>query len=857
VKKKDFKINLQLGKLKEKLAQKKADLGPEREETKEKKEKVSPAAEGEIQNEERAEAPRRKARSVSAFADQKSHEELKADIKILEEPVIEEIVETPPPPPPQPIPVEEVRIVQPKQEPKVEFKVESKAELKSEPKKETKIEPKIETRTPPFLSPKPHPAPYPKKEQLGPTGRHIKDLLPKKKPLPPKREEPPRKPVSEKTQTPAQESEDKKKWAKGPKVREFRDFKPAKKGGVRFDSKQPGGEEDQRWRKKRPIKGLKASTEDTTIRPSALKVRLPISIKDLAQEMKLKASELIQKLFLQGSIVTINDTLEDETAIQLLGMEFGCQISIDTSEAEKIRITDQTVREEILSSTPENLVLRAPVAAFMGHVDHGKTSLIDKIRKSNVAAGEAGAITQHIGAFRCKTAAGDITILDTPGHAAFSAMRARGADVTDIVVLVVAGDEGMRAQTLEALQHAKAAGVTIIVAANKCDKPNFDFDKLLRQLADNELLAEAWGGQTIVVKCSAVTGEGIPELLEMLALQAEVLELKANPKARARGTVIESEMHKGLGMVANVIVLNGTLKQGDALVFEDSFAKVKTMYDEQGKIVKEAGPSTPVEITGLSSLPEAGEEFIAVASDHEAKKIAEARFQGKKWASQQIKKSVGLDSLLQQSQGKDKKILKILLRADVQGSLEALKSALEKIESEKAIAEVIFAGVGEISESDVQLAAASNAMILGFHVQVESHADPLVKQHGVKVKIHNIIYHAIDEVKQIMTDMLDKIVIEVEKGKAEIKQVFKSSQYGNIAGCAVLEGPIHRNHLARLKRNGEVVWKGTISTIRREKDEVREIQKGFECGITLNGYNQIQPGDIIESYEISYKSQEL
>ena len=423
------------------------------------------------------------------------------------------------------------------------------------------------------------------------------------------------------------------KGLKTAKFKEFRDIKPAKKQEAtrQFDARDRQGlrtsEDEQHWRKRRG-KQSRQVQEDLTIRPTTLKVRIPISIKDLASEMKLKSSQLISKLFLQGMVVTLNDVLEDETAIQLLGQEFGCEITIDTAEEKRIQITDKTIKEELQQTDPNLLQLRPPVVAFMGHVDHGKTSLIDAIRTSNRAAGEAGAITQHIGAFRCKTPVGDIAILDTPGHEAFSAMRARGADVTDIVVLVVAGDEGLRQQTIEAIQHARAAKVIIVVAINKCDKPNFNAENVYRQLAENDLLPESWGGQTITVNCSAVTRQGIPQLLEMLALQAEVLELRANPHSSARGTVLESEMHKGMGAVATVLVQNGTLRRGDSVVFGQLWGRVKTMHDEYRHELQEAGPSTPVEITGLSGLPEAGQEFIVVKSEKEAREIAEVRSEG-------------------------------------------------------------------------------------------------------------------------------------------------------------------------------------------------------------------------------------
>jgi len=733
---------------------------------------------------------------------------------------------------------------------------------------------------------KPVPIPY---EKLGPTGRHVKDLIPPPRPKAPFTPPPPRaQPASARQgearpskeaeaaalkdksrvkpkgfETPAVETEEKKGGAKTPKAKEFHDLKPTRKTETHktFDARDRQGlrssEEDQTWRKRRH-KQHKPVQEDITIRPTSLKIRIPISIKDLAAEMKLKSSQLVAKLFMQGVVATLNDLLEDETTLQLLGQEFGCEIAIDTSEEQRIRVTDKSIREEISNSNPDELEIRPPIVAFMGHVDHGKTSLIDKIRESNRAAGEAGAITQHIGAFKCHTPVGDIAILDTPGHEAFSAMRARGADVTDIVVLVIAGDEGIRQQTIEAIQHAKAAKVTIVVALNKCDKPNFNQENVYRQLAEQELLPEAWGGQTITVNCSAVTGEGIQNLLEMLALQAEVLELRANPKSRARGTVLESEMHKGMGSVATVLVQNGVLRLGDALVFGQTWGRVKTMQDEFRHEFKEATPSTPVEITGLSGMPEAGEEFVVVQNEREARNIAEARMQGIRQSSMLMKKKLTMENLFQQaSDVTTKKTLNIILRADVQGSLEALKAAVLKIESQKCELNVIFTGVGEVSESDVQLAAASKAVILGFHTQIESHADSLVKQLGIQVRLHNIIYHAVDDVKALMLGTLDKVAVETEKGKAEVKATFKSSHYGIIAGCMVTEGTIHRNNHVRVRRGNEVIWKGPISSLKRVKEDVREVAKGFECGIVLSNFTAYLEGDILESYEVTYIMQEL
>lgn len=781
--------------------------------------------------------------------------------KLPESPVIEA------PPKPKPEPVQTVA-EQPEQ------KTEQRPQQKPSPAAFKPYE---------HIQPKAQPAPVPY-VKLGPTGQHIKDLLPAKYGPKPTKDAPtaaagrPQVKTDEGARDAAaklkqkvkgvddvvQATDEDKNGKKSVKFKEFRDIKPAvkKPESTRFDVRDRQGlrasEDDSGHFRKRKHKQMRHQQEDTTIRPSTLSVRVPITIKDLAAEMKLKTAQLIGKLFLSGVVMTINDFLEDPTAIQLLGHEFGCNITIDTSEEKRIRITDKTIDEEIESSNTTELVTRAPVVAFMGHVDHGKTSLIDAIRKSNRAAGEAGAITQHIGAFRCKTAVGDITILDTPGHEAFAAMRERGANVTDIVVLVVAGDEGMKTQTVEAMRHAKTAGVTIVVAINKCDKPNFNVENVYRQLAEQELLPEAWGGSTITVNCSAVTGEGIDTLLEMLALQAEVLELRANPKDRARGTVLESEMHKGLGAVSTVLIQNGTIRKGDTLVCDNFWGRVKTMHDEFGRELLEAGPSTPVEITGISGLPDAGQELIVVKNEKEAKDIAEARAQGQKQKNLQLLKKSSVESIFQlASEGVSKKIFNVVLRTDVQGSLEALKTTLSKIYSNKIELNLISAGVGEISESDVQLAAASKATIIGFHTQVESHAESLIKQLGVQVRLHDIIYHVVDDVKAIMVSLLDKIAIETERGKAEVRATFKSSQHGLICGCMIIEGSVTRNNLVRIIRNKEQVWKGTISSLKRVKEDVREVLKGFECGILLNNYNDTQVDDIIEAFEITYITQEL
>lgn len=632
----------------------------------------------------------------------------------------------------------------------------------------------------------------------------------------------------------------------------YRSFDSRDKQGLRSD------EESENWRSHRKNRKMRNDlNQEDTVRPKNLAIRVPITIKDLAAEMKLKASQLISNLFMKGVVLTLNDYIDDETTIQLLGQDFDCEITLDTTAEKRIQITDKTISQEISETDPQQLQLRRSVVAFMGNVDAGKTSLIDKIRKTNVVATEAGAITQHIGAFTCHTAMGDITILDTPGHEAFSAMRTRGIHVTDIIVLVVAGDEGIKSQTLDAIQQAQTANVPIVVAINKSDKPNFDAENVYRQLSEINLLPEAWGGQTITTNCSATTGQGIQELLELLALQAEVLELKANPNTRARGAVIESEMHKGLGAVTTVLVQNGTLNLKDAIVFAEHWGRVKTMHNEFDQPLQNAGPSTPVKITGLSGLPKAGSEFIVVKDEKEAIAISAERSQNRKHLASQIK-TVSLENILQKQLHKqDKKALNLMLRADVQGSLEALKHSLQKIVSSKVDINIVSAEVGEISESDISLAAAAKTTIIGFHTQIESHAESLIKELKVKVKLFDVIYHAVDEVKEMMVSLLDKIVQEHDIGEVQIKAIFKSSQLGNIAGCQVSDGIVKRSSHVRLVRDKQVVWKGSIGSLKKGKEDVREMSKGQECGILLQNFNDYKEGDLLQVYDVTYLTPEL
>jgi translation initiation factor IF-2 len=687
------------------------------------------------------------------------------------------------------------------------------------------------------------PPPSPVKKQ--PENLPIKDAKPDLSSA--KKEVKPLKPFDEKEEV---------KHVKDPKaaVKRFENQK--------FDARDRQGLRDVEeggWRRRRHAKSKGPKKIEPIVRPKSIKIKLPITVKDLSAAMKIKVSDLITKLFLQGIVMTINDYLEDETTVQLLGVDFDCEVTIDTSEEERLRITEHSISEEIKTSGEDILQSRAPVVTFMGHVDHGKTSLIDALRKSNIAAGEAGAITQHIGAFRCHSNSGDITVLDTPGHEAFKEMRMRGATVTDIVILVIAGDEGMMPQTEEAIKHAKQAKVPIVVAINKCDKPTFNVEQVYRQLAEHDLLPETWGGSIITVNCSAITGEGIPTLLEMILLQAEILELKANPNTRARGTVLESQLHRGLGSVANVLIQNGTLKVGDALVFEDIYGRVKTIHDEYGKLISEAGPSRPVKITGLSGIPEAGCEFIVVDNEKTARAICESRLAGQERTRTFGRKPKReLDTLLQRTKElSEKKVLNLILRADVQGSLEALKNSLLNLPSEKVQLNFVSENVGQISESDIELAAASNAAIIGFHTSVESHAVEDIVRHQIVVKSHDIIYQLINDVRQLMIDKLDKVRVETEVAHAVVKAIFKSSHLGLIAGCQVAEGTIKRNHAVKLERDKKIIWEGQISSLKRNKDDVKEVAKGFECGILLEKFSDVHEGDIIRAYDISYHIQEL
>lgn len=583
----------------------------------------------------------------------------------------------------------------------------------------------------------------------------------------------------------------------------------------------------------------------TVVQPEPLKLSIPLTVGALAAAFKIKPSELIKALMELGVFANVNQLLNDAIVFKVAG-KLG--IPVEKLEEEEEALTRMVTQED-----PKNLTLRPPVVTLMGHVDHGKTSLLDAIRKTNVADKEAGKITQHIGAYGIDIPSkGHVTFLDTPGHEAFTAMRARGTNVTDVVVLVVAADDGVMPQTIEAIDHAKAAGVPIVVAINKIDLPNANSMRVKKELQKLDLTPEEWSGKTICVEVSAKTQKGINDLLEMLLLEAEILELKANPNRSAVGTVIESKLTKSHGTVVTVLVQNGTLRIGDALVCGPYYGKIRAMHNDRGKAVKEAGPSYAAEVLGLSGLPDAGEIFTVVDDDKKARKIAEKKQLElrEKAMNGALKKHISLEGLYSRLKEDAIKELKIIFKADVQGSIEALTGLVEKLGTDKISIRTLHAGIGGINESDVMLAAASDAIIVGFHVQADGKAEALAEKEGVEVRYYNIIYEVVDEVKKAMEGLLEPTSKEVIQGRAEIRQVFKSSRAGNIGGAVVTQGRISRSHRARLIRDKIVIFDGKLASLRRFKDDVKEVTEGFECGIAFEGHNDIQLRDMIEAYKI-------
>ena len=569
-----------------------------------------------------------------------------------------------------------------------------------------------------------------------------------------------------------------------------------------------------------------------------------LTIKELADKMKVVPSVIVKKLFLQGKVVTVNQEIDYETAEEI-ALEFDVL-------CEKEEVVD--VIEELLKEDEEDeslMVKRPPVVCVMGHVDHGKTSLLDAIRHTNVTDREAGGITQHIGAYMVEVNGEKITFLDTPGHEAFTAMRMRGANSTDIAILVVAADDGVMPQTVEAINHAKAAGVEIIVAINKIDKPGANIERVKQELTEYELIPEDWGGSTIFVPVSAHTKEGIPELLEMILLTSEVLELKANPNRAARGLVIEAQLDKGKGSVATVLVQKGTLHVGDAIAAGSAHGRVRAMMDDKGRRVKEAGPSQPVEILGLNDVPNAGEVFVGCDSEKEARNFAETFIaQNKVKLLEETKSRMSLDDLFNQIQEGNLKELNIVVKADVQGSVEAIKQSLLKLSNDEVVIKIIHGGVGAINESDVILASASNAIIIGFNVRPDSTAKEIAEREGVDLRLYRVIYNAIEDVEAAMKGMLDPVFEEKILGHAEVRQTFKASGVGTIAGAYVQDGIFERNCKVRLVRDGIVMFDGPLASLKRFKDDVKEVRAGYECGFVFENYNDIKEGDHVEAYKM-------
>ncbi|MBC1374302.1 translation initiation factor IF-2 [Listeria farberi] len=632
------------------------------------------------------------------------------------------------------------------------------------------------------------------------------------------------------------------------------------------NNNRPGGNSNRPGGNNRPNRGgnfnnkgrntkKKGKLNHSTVPPTPPKPKeLPekivfsesLTVAELAKKLYREPSELIKKLFMLGVVATINQSL-DKDAIELICDDYGVQVE----EEIKVDVTDLDVyfENELNEAVDESkLVERPPVVTIMGHVDHGKTTLLDSLRNTKVTLGEAGGITQHIGAYQLEIHDKKITFLDTPGHAAFTAMRARGAQITDITILVVAADDGVMPQTIEAINHAKAAGMPIIVAVNKIDKPQANPDRVMQELTEYELVPEAWGGDTIFAPISAKFGEGLENLLDMILLVSEVEELKANPDRRAIGSVIEAELDKGRGPVATLLVQDGTLNIGDPIVVGNTFGRVRAMVNDLGRRVKKVGPSTPVEITGLNDVPQAGDRFVVFEDEKTARNIGETRASRALVAQRSATNRVSLDNLFEHMKAGEMKEVNVIIKADVQGSVEALAASLRKIDVEGVNVKIIHTAVGAINESDITLAAASNAIIIGFNVRPTAQAREAAENESVDIRLHRVIYKAIDEIEAAMKGMLDPEFQEKIIGQAQVRQTINVSKVGTIAGCYVTDGKITRDSGVRIIRDGIVVFEGEIATLKRFKDDAKEVAKGYECGITVQNFNDIKEDDVIEAY---------
>jgi len=588
--------------------------------------------------------------------------------------------------------------------------------------------------------------------------------------------------------------------------------------------------------------------------PVTREVEIPeaISVADLAARMSVKSGDVVKVLFKQGMPVTINQVLDSDTATIVVE-----ELGHKAVRAEVRDVEDTLMREVEEQVAQLERTARPPVVTIMGHVDHGKTSLLDHIRRTRVAAGEAGGITQHIGAYHVETGHGLLSFLDTPGHAAFSAMRARGAQVTDIIVLVVAADDGVMPQTIESIQHARAAGVPLVVAVNKIDKPEANPERVMQELTQQEVVPEEWGGETMVVKVSAKSGEGIDALLEALLLQAEVLELTAPASGPARGVIVESRLDRGQGPVATVLVRAGTLRQGDLVVSGTEFGRVRAMFDEQGRSVESAGPSIPVQVLGLSGTPSAGDDLVAVSDERRAREVAELRRERGRRSKLEEQRGASLDQLFSQFKEGETGTVNVVIKADVQGSLEALRDSLLKLSTDEVKVAVVASGVGGLTESDANLAVTSDAILLGFNIRADAAARRIVEEKGLDLRYYSVIYELIDDVKKALSGLLSPEVTEEIIGLAAVREVFRSSKFGAIAGCMVVEGLIKRNNPIRVLRDNVVVYEGALESLRRFKEDVPEVKAGTECGIGVKNYNDVQVGDQIEVFERTERAREL
>lgn len=759
-------------------------------------------------------------------------------------------------------------------EPQIEEKLPEivPAETPSEitpPPEAIEKEEKLTIKTEEELKAPPEVEPFETFEETKPERRVVTEFRPRRervfKPKPPKEEISLHKPeeaeISVEKGEPKKkkkerfEEEKKKPKKKPPKrareEREELEFFESEEELSLFEPLTEEEEEEKLIKPKLPPKKEKVSERPPTLPPKERKIKIyeSIQVGELAKLMGVKASEVIKKSLQLGMPLTINQSIDADTAA-ILADEFGYQVEKGTIEEELLL--------QYIPPSPEELKPRPPVVTVMGHVDHGKTTLLDAIRKTDVASIEAGGITQHIGAYMVTLDDGrKITFIDTPGHEAFTSMRARGAQVTDIVILVVAADDGVMDQTREAIEHARAAGVQVVVAINKIDKPNANPERVKSQLAELGLVPEEWGGDTLVANISARNKIGIEDLLELVLLQAEMLDLKAAYDRPARGRVIESKLDKGKGPVATIIIQEGTLREGDPFVCGLTYGKVRAMFDSYGNRIKEATPSTPVEILGFEELPSAGDDFIVTEDEEKARKIAEYRQRkARETEAAQVAK-ISLEKLFEKLKEGELKDLKIVLKADTQGTLEALKSSLIKLSTEKVKVSVIRAGIGAITESDVLLASASDAIVIGFNVKPNSQAKEVAKKEGVDIRYYDVIYHVLEDIKKAMAGLLEPKYEEVITGVAEIRTTFKISKVGVVAGCYVKEGVINRNNQVRVIRDGVVVYTGKIASLKRFKEDVKEVPSGYECGIKIENFNDIKEGDLIEAFELKAVAQEL